>query len=128
MSQCLCDLVHAVCQIIVVVLNPSQQLDPRTGVSQLDVRAQARTSNGHCISVQYTGVLKHDEAVVKVLNWAEDAKTTEFGQQEWFAAPRFETSDPALKWIEDAFWVGRGRAVVDEKGSAVEYEISQAVN
>ena len=93
------------------------------------MRSQARTSNGHYISIQYTGVLKNDEATGKVFNWAEDAKTTEFGDHQWFASPKFETSDPSLKWIEEAFWVGRGRGVVDgEKGSAVEYEIYRVVN
>jgi hypothetical protein len=94
--------------------NTPYQLDPTTGISHLDVRTQARTSTGHYTSVQYTGVLHNDEATAKVFNWAEDAQTTEFGRHQWFAAPKFEASDPELKWIEEAFWVGRGRGVVDE--------------
>jgi hypothetical protein len=71
--------------------------------------------------------MKVDEAISKVLAGAEDAKTTNFGDHHWLTAPAFETSDPALKWIEDAAWVGQGRLVVDESGSAVEYEIYQVV-
>lgn len=78
--------------------------------------------------MHYTGTVKFDEAISKVLSRAADAKTTAFGDHQWFTAPEFETSDPALKWIEDAAWVGQGRVVVDERGSAVDYEIYQVTN
>lgn len=108
--------------------HPNTQLDASTSIAHLDVRAQARMSNNHIIYVHYTGVLKIDEAISKVLSGAGDAKTTEFGDHQWFTAPEFETSDPALKWIEDAAWVGQGRVVVDERGSAVDYEIYRVTN
>ena len=69
-----------------------------------------------------------DASLSKVLTGAEDAGTTNFGDHHWYSTPIFETSDPNLKWIEDAAWVGQGRVVVDERGSAVEYEIYQVVN
>jgi hypothetical protein len=72
--------------------------------------------------------MKVDEALSKVLTGTDDAKTTSFGDHYWFSTPIFETSDPALQWIEDAAWVGQGRVVVDESGAAVEYEIYQVVN
>lgn len=103
------------------------QVDSSTSIAHLDVRAQARLSNGHIIYVHYTGILKIDDATSKVLMGAEDAKTTAYGDHEWYTAPVFETSDPALKWIEDAAWVGQGRVVVDEGGRAVEYGIYQLV-
>ena len=72
--------------------------------------------------------MKNDGATVKVLGWAEDAQTTEFGEHQWFTGPKFETSDPSLKWIEDTFWVAQGRCVVDEGGNGIEYEVYQVVN
>lgn len=33
-----------------------------------------------------------------------------------------------LLWIEDTLWIGEGRFVVDEKGSAVEYTIFKVGN
>ena len=72
--------------------------------------------------------MTNDEATVKVLGWAEDARTTDFGQHQWFTGPKFEASDSSLKWIEDAFWVARGRCVVDGNGNGIEYEIYQVVN
>ena len=72
--------------------------------------------------------MKNDGATVKVLGWAEDAQTTEFGEHQWFTGPKFETSDPRLKWIEDAFWVAQGRCVVDEGGNGIGYEVYQVVN
>jgi hypothetical protein len=68
-------------------------------------------------------VMKIDAALPKVLRGAEDAKTTSFGDHHWYSTPIFETSNPTSKWIEDAAWVGQERVVVDERGSAVEYEI-----
>ena len=106
----------------------SLQLDPSTNVAHLDVRAHARLANGQHIFVHYTGVMKLDAPLSKVLIGAEDAETTSFGDHDWYSTPIFETSDPSLKWIEDAAWVGQGRVVVDERGSAVEYEIYQVVN
>jgi hypothetical protein len=72
-------------------------------------------------------VVQIDASLSKVLTGAEDAKTTSFGDHHWYSTPMSETSNPTLKWIEDAAWVGQGRVVVDERGSAVEYEIYQVV-
>ena len=69
--------------------------------------------------------------MAKVFAFAEDAKSTEFGDHEtWFTGPKFETSDPMLKWIEDCFWVGRGRCVVDGEGEGwgIEYEVFRVGN
>ena len=74
-------------------------------------------------------MLKNDAATAKVLSFAEDAKSTEFGEhQGWFIGPTFETSDPELKWIEDVVWVGQGRCVVDEGGVGVEYGVWEVGN
>lgn len=103
------------------------QLDPATNVGHLDVRTQARTSDGH-LYIHYNGVLKVDDAGTKVLGWADDAKTTDFGDHEWFAGPTIETDDPNFKWVEITMFVGQGRYVVDDGGSAVEYQIYKVTN
>jgi hypothetical protein len=77
-------------------------------VAHIDGRAQARTSNGHYVFVHQEGVLKVDDALGKVLTWAEDAKATEFEDYHFFSGPKFETSVPGLKWIEDAVLGGPG--------------------
>ncbi len=95
----------------------------------LDVRTQALTSaGGHGIYVHYHGVLKVDEGGGKVLTWAPDAKTTQYGDHEWFNAPVIETDDPSYKWVETSLFIGQGRYVVDEEGSAVEYQIYKVGN
>ena len=73
-------------------------------------------------------MVKNDEATGKVFGFGEDAKTTQFGDHQWFTGPKFETSDASLKWIEDAFWVAQGRCVVDQEGIGIEYEIYQVMN
>lgn len=39
-----------------------------------------------------------------------------------------ETDDPAYKWVEATLFVGEGRFVVDDGGSAVEYNIYKVTN
>lgn len=104
------------------------QFDPSTNVSHLNVRIQARTPDGHSLYVHYNGILKVNEAGGKVLSWAPDARTTNYGDQEWFAGPIIETSDPKLKWMETSLFVGQGHFVVEDKEEAVEYEIYKVVN
>ncbi|QDS75188.1 hypothetical protein FKW77_008591 [Venturia effusa] len=62
-----------------------------------------------------------------VLSWSPEAKTTQFGDHTWFSQPIMETSDPAFKWVESTMFVGEGRFVVEERRTAVEYEIYKVV-
>ncbi|CRG88086.1 hypothetical protein PISL3812_05113 [Talaromyces islandicus] len=102
--------------------------DPTTGVSDLDVRIQARTDDGHSLYVHYNGKLKANDKVDKVLSFAPDAKTTNYGDHEWFITPIVETSDPKFKWVEESVFIGQGHFIVDSTGSAVEYQIYRIVN
>lgn len=97
-------------------------------MSHLDVRIQARTENGHSLHIHYNGKLKANDKVNKVLTFASDAKSTDYGDQEWFATPIIETSDPKFKWVEESVFVGQGHFVVEPTGSAVEYQIYRVVN
>jgi hypothetical protein len=92
------------------------------------VRTQARTSDGESIYIHYHGVLKIDGASQKVLEWSKDAKTTAYGDHEWFSAPIIETSSKDFKWVETSLWVGQGHWVVEGDQQAVEYEIFRVVN
>jgi len=103
-------------------------LDTKLNIAHIDVRTQARTSDGGALHIYYQGVLKMDDAATKVLGWAKDAKTTQFGDHNWFNAPIIETSSEEFKWVESTLFVGEGRFIVDEKGSAVEYQIFKVVN
>lgn len=69
-----------------------------------------------------------DDAGSKALAGATDAKSTDFGDHEWFAGPVIETDDPNFKWVETTLFVGQGRYVIDDGGSAVEYQIYKVVN
>lgn len=103
-------------------------MDTKLNIAHIDVRTQARTNDGGAIHIHYVGVLKFDEAATKVLGWAKDAKTTQFGDHHWFNQPIIETSSEEFKWVEYTMFVGEGRFVVDEKGSAVEYQIFKILN
>lgn len=69
-----------------------------------------------------------DEKASEVLSFASDAKSTQFGDHYWFSSPIMVTSCPDFKWIEGSWFVGRGRFQVDEKGTAIEYEIYEMEN
>ena len=103
-------------------------MNTKTNVSHLNARIHARTAAGTGIYVQYKGTLKLDDALLKMFTWSLDAKTTKFGDHEWFTTPIFETDDESLQWIEDQTWVGQGRAVIENGETAVEYGIYQVTN
>ena len=103
------------------------QTDPSSKVAHLDVRLQARTDSDS-FYVHYHGVMKFDEAISNWVSRSKEAKSTEFGDHEWFMSPRFETSSKEFKWIESAMFLGRGRCIVDGDEIAVEYEIFKVVN
>jgi hypothetical protein len=103
------------------------QFDPTTNVSHLDVRASARTEDGESFYINYVGVMKSD-AILSAILRGEEAKTTNFGDHEWFSSLRIETSSEALKWAETTLFIGRGRCIVEEDGTAAEYEIYKVVN
>lgn len=121
-----------VCYLVMFFFKPVctkfAQLDPSTNVAHLNVRVQARTSDGYILYVHYKGIMKIDEAAGKFLSWAPDAKSTEYGDHEWFSSPIVETNDPKLKWMETSSFVGQGHFVVEGTEGAVEYGIYKVVN
>ncbi|KAJ9612928.1 hypothetical protein H2200_002869 [Cladophialophora chaetospira] len=96
--------------------------DSSTGHAYLDVRLRAKTTEGE-LYIQYTGVLKMNEAATKAFSGAHDAKSTNFGDASWFTRLTVETSDTRLKWLETSLLVGQGRWHVDETGTAAEYMV-----
>lgn len=104
------------------------QLDPKEHIAHHDVRLHCRTDRGESLLVRYTGLLHVDGKASKVLQYESDAKSTQFGDHYWFTAPKFETSDSNLKWVEDSFFITDGRFVVEEGGYGVEYEIYRVIN
>ncbi|KXT10221.1 hypothetical protein AC579_2956 [Pseudocercospora musae] len=99
-------------------------VDTSRGIVHLDVRLNLRTTTGgHSIFITYQGVGNRDEKSKDMLQFLPDAKSTEFGDHEYFASPAFETSDPDLKWVESSVFVGEGRWVCEEGRVAVEYRI-----
>ena len=103
-------------------------MNPATKTAHVNVRFAACTSSGDAIFAQYQGILKVDEAGEKLLAGAPDAKSTAYGDQEWFISPQIETSSEKFKWVEETVWLGQGHWVVDERGSAAEYEVYRVVN
>jgi hypothetical protein len=106
----------------------SLQMNSTTNTAHLNVRVGAQTTEGDVVFVQYQGILKVTEAGQKVFAAAADAKSTDYGEQEWFTTPRIETSSEKFKWMEETVWIGQGHFVVDEVGSAVEYQVYRLVN
>lgn len=92
------------------------------------MRVSARTLAGEGIYLHYFGHIKPDEAGGKILEWSPNAKSTNFGDFEFWCSPNIEIGAAKFKWLEAAAWIGQGRFVVDEKGSAVEYHIYRARN
>lgn len=67
--------------------------------------------------------MKADETTGKILAWDNNAKSINYVHHHWFSAPIMETSSKQHKWVETTLFVRQGHWIIDDKGSAVEYEI-----
>lgn len=103
--------------------------DQPTGTAHLDIRAQARTSEGETIYGHYPGILKFDSEVQKFLEWSPDAKTTKSEDHYFMVTPIWEVSSERLKWMEQTVFVSHGHFVAPGDGrQAVEYEVYKVVS
>ncbi len=87
------------------------------GWGRLDVRAQFITDDGAAIYLSYYGVLETNEATQRAL---AEGKGTDYGDQYFRTAPRFETGDPRYAWLNHTLFVAEGRLL---PGPAVEYKV-----
>jgi hypothetical protein len=87
------------------------------GFGRLDVRAQIETEDGALVYLQYQGVLHMNEKVQAAIN---SGTGTEFNDQYFRIAPRFETGDPRYAWLNQSAFVGEGRV---HPGLGVEYRV-----
>lgn len=76
------------------------------GLSRLDVRAQFLTDDGAAIYVYYTGIVEMSE---KVANALSRGGKTDYADQYFRTAPRFETGDPRYAWLNQSIFVAEGR-------------------
>jgi hypothetical protein len=87
------------------------------GFGRLDVRGQIETEDGALVYVQYAGLLQMNEKVQAAMG---SASGTEFSDQYFRIAPRFETGDARYAWLNQAMFVGEGRLY---PGFGVEYRV-----
>lgn len=67
-------------------------VDAATNTANIDVRTHGKTANGEGVYVHYTGALKVDEVAANFLATTPDAKSTEFGDHDWWCRPFIETN------------------------------------
>ena len=87
------------------------------GVGRLDVRTQITTDDGACIYAQYFGMLELNDAVMGAVT---AGAATEFEDQYFRTAPRFETGDERYLWLTQSVFVGVGHFL---PGGVVEYDV-----
>ena len=87
------------------------------GFGRLDVRAQLVTHDGAALYLSYHGILEMNDKVQRAL---AEAGGTEYGDQYFRTAPRFETGDPRYAWVNHALFVAKGHL---RPGRIVEYEV-----
>jgi len=86
------------------------------GVGRLDVRATFETHDGARLYMQYFGVIAMTPKVAEALARGEG---TEYGDSEFFTAPRIETGDARYAWLNRLVTVAEGRIVP----GGVEYRV-----
>ena len=87
------------------------------GYGRLDVRAQFLTDDGALVYVQYNYGLV--EMSGKVTDALAKGMSTDYGDQYFRTAPRFETGDPRYAWLNQSVFVAEGRV----HPGAVEYKV-----
>lgn len=91
------------------------------GVTRLDVRATLATDDGANIYLQYRGIVRPEDSSGQQ---AGERRSTEYGEQYFMTAPRFETGDERYAWINELICVGEGRRTED----GVAYRVYAVVN
>lgn len=92
------------------------------GYGRLDVRATFATGDGALIYMQYYGVIEMNAGVMGALGGGE---ATDYGDQHFMTAPRFETGDERYAWLNQVVAVAEGRVLPTP---AVEYRVYRCVN
>lgn len=87
------------------------------GYLRIDARGQIETSDGAFLYLQYEGFLELSDALSKAM--AKGAET-QFEDQDCFINLKMESGDDRYRWVNTAFFVGRGRALAEGR---VEYRI-----
>ena len=85
------------------------------GWARLDVRGQIVTDDDAVIYFNYTGVMEVNEAVQGALAGGE----TTFDDQYFRTSPRLETGDERYAWVNQTWFVAKGRFVAN----GVRYEV-----
>jgi hypothetical protein len=93
------------------------------GFGRLDVRAQAATEDGAILYLSYQGVVEMNAKVQAALS-DPNSSATDFADQYFRAAPRFETGDPRYAWLNQTLFVSEGRIL---PGPGVEYKVYRVV-
>lgn len=90
-------------------------------VTRLDVRVTLVTDDGANIYLQYVGIR---EAADPSAPQTGERQSTEYGEQYFMTAPRFETGDERYAWLNELICVGEGRVTDD----GVAYRVYAVVN
>jgi hypothetical protein len=77
------------------------------GYARVDVRLQIATHDGAFVYVQYLGVLEANEAALAAT--VDPTRETDWDDQYFRTAPRFETGDDRYAWLNESVFVARGR-------------------
>jgi hypothetical protein len=86
------------------------------GFGRLDVRAQMLTEDGALIFAYYTGLLHLNEKVGAAL---ASGGSTDYADQYFRTAPRFECGDARYAWLNQSLFLAEGRI----GPSMVEYKV-----
>ena len=87
------------------------------GTGRLDVRIHITTDDGAAIYVQYSGILELNDAVMAAVT---AGGSTDFEDQYFRSAPRFETGDANYAWLTQNVFLGKGHFLGN---GIVEYDV-----
>lgn len=85
--------------------------------------ASVSDGDGDTLYITIRGIIRLNEGVLKVIQSAPDAKSTDFADQDFWTTPVVEASAGSLKYLETEVLVAQGWFFVDGDQIGVQQEV-----
>jgi hypothetical protein len=87
------------------------------------MRLCAAFPDGDTFYINIRGVIRLNESVLKVIQSAPDAKSTDFADQEFWTTPIVEANAGVLKYLETSVLVAQGRFFIEGDRVGAQHEV-----
>ncbi|KAL6809749.1 hypothetical protein J3E69DRAFT_372431 [Trichoderma sp. SZMC 28015] len=98
-------------------------LDDKAKALHLNMRLCASIPDGNALYITIRGIIRLNEAVLKVIESAPDAKSTDFTDQDFWGSLIVETNSGSLKHLETSLLIAQGRFFIEGDLVGAQHEV-----